>query len=86
MKIQNANMRLPTRVDVEARKLHTPGKDKGGQLGAARYSIIFAILQFKDALRDHTKTICQDIENSKKNGAWLKLLYWFPIQVMSCEG
>ncbi|TKY70651.1 hypothetical protein E2542_SST06942 [Spatholobus suberectus] len=80
-------------VDVEASKLHTLGKDQGGQLGAARYFVIFivvgttdfAILQFKDALRDHSKTIYQDIENSKKNGAWLKSLYLFPIQVRDEE-
>lgn len=66
----------------------------GGQLGAIRYSVMFAvvgttadfaILKLKDALRDHTKTIYQHIENSKKSGTWLKLPEWFPIQVLDEE-
>ncbi|KAK7304529.1 hypothetical protein VNO77_42410 [Canavalia gladiata] len=70
------------------------GRLQGGQLGAVRYSAVFAvvgtaadfaILKFKDALRDHTTSIYEDIENSKKNGTWLKLPKWFPIQVLDEE-
>ncbi|KAG4930498.1 hypothetical protein AAZX31_17G146700 [Glycine max] len=70
------------------------GRLQGGQLGAIRYSVMFAvvgttadfaILKLKDALRDHTKTIYQHIENSKKSGTWLKLPEWFPIQVLDEE-
>ena len=66
----------------------------GGQLGAARYSIIFAvvgtsadyaILKAKDYLRDHTKIIPQDDENLQKNGNWFRLPEWFPIQVLDEE-
>ncbi|KAL2319281.1 hypothetical protein Fmac_028250 [Flemingia macrophylla] len=70
------------------------GRLQGGQLGAIRYSVIFAvvgttadfsILKLKDAFRDHTKTIYQDIENSKKSGTWLNLPEWFPIRVLDEE-
>ncbi|XP_027336883.1 uncharacterized protein LOC113850518 [Abrus precatorius] len=70
------------------------GRLQGGQLGAVRYSVIFAvvgttadfaILKLKDALSDRTKTIHKDIENSKKNGNWLKLPEWFPIRVLDDE-
>ncbi|CAJ1949533.1 unnamed protein product [Sphenostylis stenocarpa] len=70
------------------------GRLQGGQLGAIRYSLAFAVvgtaadftfLKLKDALRDHAKTIYQDIENSKKSGTWLKLPQWFPIQVLDEE-
>lgn len=66
----------------------------GGQLGAIRYSVVFAVvgtaadftyLKLKDALRDYTKTIYQDIENSKNSGSWLKLPEWFPVQVLDEE-
>lgn len=66
----------------------------GGQLGAARYSVIFAvvgttadfaILKLKHVLRDCTKTIYQDSENSQKNGNWFRLPKWFPIQVLDDE-
>ncbi|XP_027906494.1 uncharacterized protein LOC114166039 isoform X2 [Vigna unguiculata] len=66
----------------------------GGQLGALRYSVVFAVvgtaadftyLKLKDALRDYTKTIYQDIENSKESGSWLKLPEWFPVKVLDEE-
>ncbi|XP_061341111.1 uncharacterized protein LOC133287497 [Gastrolobium bilobum] len=69
------------------------GRLQGGQLGAVRYSVIFAvvgttadfaILKLKDVLRDHSKTLYQDIENSK-NGNWLRLPEWFPIRVLDEE-
>lgn len=66
----------------------------GGQIGAVRYSLIFAVvgttadfavLRLKDVLRDQSKTISQYTENSKKNGNWLKLPEWFPIKVLDEE-
>ncbi|TKY68656.1 Mitochondrial inner membrane translocase subunit Tim17/Tim22/Tim23/peroxisomal protein PMP24 [Spatholobus suberectus] len=70
------------------------GRLQGGQLGAVRYSVIFAvvgttadfaILKLKDALRERTKTIYQDIENLERSGTWLKLPEWFPIRVLDEE-
>ncbi|QCE04896.1 uncharacterized protein LOC114166039 isoform X1 [Vigna unguiculata] len=70
------------------------GRLQGGQLGALRYSVVFAVvgtaadftyLKLKDALRDYTKTIYQDIENSKESGSWLKLPEWFPVKVLDEE-
>lgn len=70
------------------------GRLQGGQLGAVRYSVLFAIvgttadfaiLKLKDAFRDHSKTVYQDIENSKKSETWLKLPEWFPINVLDEE-
>jgi len=45
----------------------------------------FTYLKLKDALRDYTKTIYQDIENSKESGSWLKLPEWFPVKVLDEE-
>ncbi|RDX68768.1 hypothetical protein CR513_52203, partial [Mucuna pruriens] len=70
------------------------GRLQGGQLGAIRYSVVFAVVgttadfaipKLKDAFRDHTNKIYQDIENSKKSGTWLKLPEWFPIKVLDEE-
>ncbi|KAJ1409537.1 Tim17/Tim22/Tim23/Pmp24 family protein [Sesbania bispinosa] len=72
----------------------SPSPREGGQVGAVRYSLMFAvagttadfaILKLKDFLRDHSETIYQDIENSKKNGNWLRLPEWFPIRVLDEE-
>lgn len=66
----------------------------GGQVGAVRYSFIFAavgttadfaILKSKDVLRDYSKKIYEDIENFKKSGNWLRLPKWFPIKVLDEE-
>jgi len=66
----------------------------GGQFGAIRYSVIFAvvgttadftILKLKDGWRDYSKTVYQDIENLKKNENWLRLPEWFPIKVLDEE-
>lgn len=66
----------------------------GGQRGALRYGVIFAVvgtaadftfLKLKNAFRDQSKTIYQDIENSKKSGSWLKLPEWFPVRVLDEE-
>ncbi|KEH18145.1 hypothetical protein MtrunA17_Chr8g0339591 [Medicago truncatula] len=70
------------------------GRLYGGQFGAIRYSVIFAvvgttadftILKLKDGWRDYSKTIYQDIENLKKNENWLRLPEWFPIKVLDEE-
>lgn len=66
----------------------------GGQFGAIRYSVIFAvvgttadysILKLKDVWRDYRKTIYQNIENVKKNENWLTLPEWFPIKILDEE-
>ncbi|MED6161406.1 hypothetical protein PIB30_060434 [Stylosanthes scabra] len=66
----------------------------GGQLGAVRYSVIFAAvgttidyatLKAKDFLGDQTKIIREDHENSKKNGNWFRLPEWFPIRILDEE-
>ncbi|XP_004510252.1 uncharacterized protein [Cicer arietinum] len=70
------------------------GRLYGGQFGAVRYSVIFAvagttadytILKFTDVLRDYSKRIYEDFENAKKNGNWLRLPEWFPIKVLDEE-
>ncbi|ESW06125.1 hypothetical protein PHAVU_010G021800 [Phaseolus vulgaris] len=70
------------------------GRLQGGQRGALRYGVIFAVvgtaadftfLKLKNAFRDQSKTIYQDIENSKKSGSWLKLPEWFPVRVLDEE-
>ncbi|KAE9603377.1 hypothetical protein Lal_00008287 [Lupinus albus] len=70
------------------------GRLQGGQRGAVRYSIMFAIagtmadysiLKWKHVLSDRTKTIYQDYQNSKKNGKWFTLPEWFPINVLDEE-
>jgi len=79
---------------LQARKIDFICEILGGQLGAIRYSVAFAVvgttadftfLKLKNALRDHTKTIYQDIENSKESGSWFKLPEWFPVQVLDEE-
>ncbi|RYQ88556.1 hypothetical protein Ahy_B09g095676 isoform A [Arachis hypogaea] len=70
------------------------GRLQGGQLGAVRYSVIFAVvgttidyatLKAKDFLRDQTKIIHQDHENSQKNGKWFRLPEWSPIRILDEE-
>ncbi|CAK8560159.1 unnamed protein product [Lathyrus sativus] len=70
------------------------GRFYGGQFGAIRYSVIFAvvgtaadysILKLKDVWRDYSKTIYQNIENAKKNENWLRLPEWFPIKILDEE-
>lgn len=59
-----------------------------GHLGAARYSVIFAIvgttadfaiLKLKPIWRDYIN------ENSQKSSSWLRLPEWFPIRVLDEE-
>ncbi|PON36049.1 Mitochondrial inner membrane translocase subunit [Parasponia andersonii] len=64
------------------------GRLQGGPVGAARYSVIFAIagttldyatIKLKVGLRDWTES------TSEENKSWLKLPDWSPIQVLDEE-
>lgn len=66
----------------------------GGQLGAVRYSVIFAvvgstvdfsILKLKPLLRDYMESMYQNNENSQKSSGWLRLPEWFPIRILDEE-
>ncbi|KAF7845588.1 Mitochondrial inner membrane translocase subunit Tim17/Tim22/Tim23/peroxisomal protein PMP24 [Senna tora] len=70
------------------------GRLQGGQLGAVRYSVMFAvvgttvdysILKLKPLLRDYVKSMYQNDENSQKSSSWLRMPEWFPIQVLDEE-
>ena len=65
----------------------------GGQLGALRYSIIFAIagttadfamLRLSPLLRSYSESVFGNRGNSQKSD-WLKLPEWSPIQVLDEE-
>ncbi|EEF29639.1 uncharacterized protein LOC8279040 [Ricinus communis] len=67
------------------------GRLQGGQFGAFRYSIIFAVvgttvdfatIKLKPKLRSFKQSLYGDKE---KKGGWLKLPVWFPIQVLDEE-
>lgn len=45
----------------------------------------YAVLKLKPVLREYVKSIYLDNENSQKNGGWLKLPEWFPIQILDEE-
>lgn len=62
-----------------------------GQLGALRYSVIFAVvgttvdyatLKLKPTLENFRESVK---ENSEKSGGWLKLPEWPPIQALNQE-
>ncbi|KAL5062913.1 hypothetical protein RYX36_024650 [Vicia faba] len=70
------------------------GRFYGGQFGAVRYSVIFAvvgttadytILKLKDVWRDYSTTTYQNFENAKKNENLLRLPEWFPIKILDEE-
>ncbi|OIW18879.1 hypothetical protein TanjilG_25322 [Lupinus angustifolius] len=70
------------------------GRLQGGQIGAVRYSIMFAvagtmadysIFKLKHVLSDRAKTIHQNDENSQKSGKRFTLPEWFPINVLDEE-
>lgn len=65
----------------------------GGQLGALRYSIVFAIvgttadfatLRLSPLLRSYSESIFGN-NGSLQKGGWLKLPEWSPIQVLDEE-
>lgn len=67
------------------------GRLQAGQLGAIRYSIIFAVvgttvdyaaLNLKPALENFRESVKG---NSEKTGGWLKLPEWSPIRVLDEE-
>jgi len=69
------------------------GRLQGGQLGALRYSIVFAIagttadfamLRLSPLLRSYSESIFGNNGSSQK-GDWLKLPEWSPIQVLDEE-
>ncbi|KAF5451501.1 hypothetical protein F2P56_026606 [Juglans regia] len=69
------------------------GRLQGGQPGAVRYSIIFAIVgttadfaayRVKPHLRSYTESLFGNNGNSQKDG-WLKWPEWSPIQVLDEE-
>ncbi|THF97272.1 hypothetical protein TEA_009240 [Camellia sinensis var. sinensis] len=66
----------------------------GGQAGAIRYSIIFAVvgtmvdfaaLKLKPSLKSFHESIIGSTDSSGKNGGWLRLPEWSPIQVLDEE-
>ncbi|XP_052170546.1 uncharacterized protein LOC127786875 [Diospyros lotus] len=70
------------------------GRLQGGQIGAIRYSIIFAVLgttvdfatlKFKPALKSFRESMLGSSDSSHKNGGWLRLPEWSPIQVLDEE-
>ncbi|KAA8543514.1 hypothetical protein F0562_020991 [Nyssa sinensis] len=70
------------------------GRFQGGQAGAIRYSIIFAVvgttvdfatLKLKPVLNRYRESIVRDNERTQKNDGWLKLPEWSPIQVLDEE-
>ncbi|KAJ7961580.1 Mitochondrial import inner membrane translocase subunit Tim17/Tim22/Tim23 family protein [Quillaja saponaria] len=70
------------------------GHLQGGQRGAVRYSIIFAVagtvadfatLKLNSVLRDYNESIYGDNKNSENKGRWFKLPEWSPIRVLDDE-
>lgn len=66
----------------------------GGQIGAIRYSIIFAIvgttvdfatLKLKPALKSFRESLRGNDDGSQKNSGGLKLPEWSPIQILDEE-
>ncbi|XP_047329292.1 uncharacterized protein LOC124932668 [Impatiens glandulifera] len=67
------------------------GRLQGGQLGAVRYSIVFAIvgtsvdyatIKLKPIMKNFSESIYQ---NSQKDGGWFKIPEWSPIKVLDEE-
>ncbi|KAA8550600.1 hypothetical protein F0562_002284 [Nyssa sinensis] len=70
------------------------GRLQGGQTGAVRYSIIFAVvgttvdfttLKLKPVLNSFRESMVGDNDSTQKNGDWLKWPEWSPIQVLDEE-
>ncbi|KAH7864769.1 hypothetical protein Vadar_033573 [Vaccinium darrowii] len=70
------------------------GRLQGGQIGAIRYSIIFAIvgttvdfatLKLKPALKSFHESLRGNNDGSQKNSGGLKLPEWSPIQILDEE-
>ncbi|KAF8402128.1 hypothetical protein HHK36_013080 [Tetracentron sinense] len=71
------------------------GRLQGGQIGAIRYSVIFAVvgttvdyatLRLKPILQSYSESIFENSENSQqKTDSWLRLPEWSPIQVLDEE-
>ncbi|KAM7496238.1 hypothetical protein LguiA_020652 [Lonicera macranthoides] len=70
------------------------GRLQGGQAGAIRYSIIFAIvgttvdytaLKLKPLLENFQESVLAGQGSSEKNDSWLRLPEWSPIQVLDEE-
>ncbi|KAJ7950478.1 Mitochondrial import inner membrane translocase subunit Tim17/Tim22/Tim23 family protein [Quillaja saponaria] len=70
------------------------GRLQGGQLGAVRYSIIFAVvgtaadfatLKLKPVLGSYAESVSRANKNSGNKGDWLKWPEWLPIQVLDDE-
>ncbi|KAL5862091.1 hypothetical protein ACOSQ3_003377 [Xanthoceras sorbifolium] len=62
------------------------GRMQGGQLGALRYSFIFAVVGTAvDYATLRLKPALWNIKESQKKGDWLKLPEWSPIQVLDDE-
>ncbi|KAK9281535.1 hypothetical protein L1049_004438 [Liquidambar formosana] len=70
------------------------GRLQGGQMGAVRYSIIFAAVgttvdfatvRLRPILQSYSEYVFGDKESSQKNGGWLRLPEWSPIQVLDEE-
>ncbi|KAL6978818.1 hypothetical protein U1Q18_020486 [Sarracenia purpurea var. burkii] len=70
------------------------GRLQGGQIGAIRYSILFAVvgttvdfatLKFKPTLTSVRESIIGTDDHSKKHGSWLRWPEWLPIQVLDEE-
>ncbi|KAK4270189.1 hypothetical protein QN277_023259 [Acacia crassicarpa] len=72
------------------------GRLQGGQVGAAKYSAIFAVAgtaadfafwKLKSVLGNYNKSVNEDEKNSLKisSSNWLRLPEWFPIQVLDEE-
>ncbi|XP_057964606.1 uncharacterized protein LOC131155458 [Malania oleifera] len=70
------------------------GRLQGGQLGAIRYSIMFAIagttldfaaIKLKPVVKSFSESMFGDDESLQKNGAWLRWPEWSPIQVLDKE-
>ncbi|KAK9088052.1 hypothetical protein Syun_030446 [Stephania yunnanensis] len=70
------------------------GRLQGGQIGAVKYSVIFAIagtvvdyatLQVKHRWQGDQESISGGSESSKDKSGWLRLPEWSPIQVLDEE-